>query len=302
MLKDGLADSVVEMLHGSGFSVVDCRGFRSSFDVMGKRQDMLILVKTLANVEGLSRDGIDRMKEVSMLLGAVPLVVSCRMKSSELSDGVVYDRYGVCVTNIATFGTIVNDAPPAVYSKRGNYCIHVNSSKLTQSRRRMGMTQVSLAKRLGVSKQSVYRYEASGTMRLEVFERLRGILGEDLVETEFRLERTRERKGTISSGKSTSFKTMVCREFRELGFNTILTSAPFDLVATGEKRVFGVVSDDWRRMGERLSTLTHISDMVGGYTLCVSRRKVKTNVSVLSPKELAGIKTAAELFKILKGE
>jgi putative transcriptional regulator len=299
MLKSSLVETVVSMLSDSGFGVVDCRGSRSSFDVIGKRGGMLLLVKALSNIEGLSRDSASDLKGVAQVLDAVPVVVSERMKSSQLSDGVVYDRYGVCVSTPRTFGQMIQDTPPKVYSTRGNYCVHINAKMLSEARGRLGLTQEALAQVLGVSKQSVYRYERSGSISLDVFECLNDLFEDDLLDSHFNLEISQGGESAVSERKVTLLKRRVCREFRSIGFNTVLTAAPFDLIASRQERVFSVVSNDWRRLREKLDVLEGISDLVGGYSICISERKLKGESSVLSPAELAEIKTPRELFKLL---
>jgi predicted transcriptional regulator len=164
----------------------------------------------------------------------------------------------------------------------------------------MGFTQDSLANALGVSKQSVYRYERSGRVSLDVFKRLVEILGEDILDHQFRLSMDSKEQTVKKSRVSvTSFKTMVRREFEHMGFTTSLTNAPFDLVASHDKRVFSVVSNDWRRLQDKLSVLEEICDVVGGYSVCISERRVKSDIDVLSPAELSKIRSYKELFKLL---
>jgi len=299
MFKDVLADSAVRILSESGFRVVDCRGSRSSFDILARRGERLLLVKTLANVEGLSREGVMQLKSVSGLLGGIPMIVSKRMKSSELADDVVYDRYGVCVSNLRTLDRMINDIPPTVHSKRGAYCVKVNSDRLSLERRKMGLTQESLAKRLGVSKQSVYRYESSGSVSLEVFSRLRNLFGDGLAEHESSLEIPSPDSSSAADMRGSNLKMMVRQEFETIGFDTSLTNAPFDILAAHDKRVLSVVSNDWRRLNDKLHILEEVSELVEGYSVCISERKVKSDVSVLNPGQLAKIKSAGELFKLL---
>lgn len=258
-----------------------------------------MLVKALANVEGLSREGVSELKALASFLGGVPVIVSERMKTSELADGTVHDRYGVYASNLKTFSHLINGDAPRVYSTRGNYCVHVNSKLLSDARHRQGLTQEMLADRLGVSKQSVYRYEAYGRVSLDVFQRFAELFKDELVEDEFRLRFKNMSEGDFQRHPQTKFKRMVCRELEEMGFNTTLTNAPFDLIASQEERVFSVVSNDWRRLHYKLSVLEELTDLLGGYRLCVSERKVKGKISVLSPEELAQIRSPRELFKLL---
>jgi predicted transcriptional regulator len=301
MFKSTLVDSVVAVLCDSGFRVVDCRGSRSSFDILARNPERLLLIKALANIEGLSHENACELKAVASLLGGIPLVVSQRMKSSELTDGTVYDRHGVYVTNPKTLSDIINDRSPKAYSTRGNYCVHVNTTLLTEVRRRHGYTQESLAKELNVSKQSVYRYESHGRMTLDVFGRLVGILGEGFAQTDFTLKHSHSDE-RVPDHDVTPMKRLVRKEFQNIGFDTTLTSAPFDMVACRERSVFSVVSNDWRRLEDKLTMLGEISELMGSYGLCISERKVKAGVSVISPRDLAQIKSPKELFKLLSDQ
>jgi len=123
-------------------------------------------------------------------------------------------------------------------------------------------------------------------------------LADDVAEREFSLKYEKTPVKTHLTHVN-SLKRMVCREFEEMGFRTSYTNAPFDIVASCEDLVFSVVSNDWRRLGDKLSVLEDVADMLDGYGVCISCRRIKSNVSVLSPRELAEIKSPRELFKLL---
>jgi putative transcriptional regulator len=299
MYKTDLTSRVLEIMSASGYVTVDCRGSRSSFDVICKKGGNIIIIKTLSNVEALSSECARELKSLSALLEAAPLVVGERMKNSGLSDDIVYDRHGVHVINPHTLEDLVNDDLPCVYSKRGNYCVKINPNSLAQARVNAGFTQNSLAKILGVTKQSVYRYENTGTVNIDIFEKLMGLFGSDIMQPALTLNFEQPQLGENTSSKATEFKRQIMEEFNAIGFHTTLTNAPFDIVAKNRERVFSVVSNDCRRLNEKLEILEEISDITGGYTLCVSRRRVRSNVFSISPKELSQIKTPFELFKFL---
>lgn len=299
MLKQGLVESVAQRLSDSGYKVVACRGGRSSFDVLARRGAKILLVKVLSNVEGLSGRTASELKRLATILDAMPVVVGERMKSSTLREGVVYERYGVYVSTPETLSELVGENPPSVYSKRGNYCVQVNADLLSSARKRMGLTQESMAKELGVSKQSIYRYESSGRMSLEAFERILEYFGEGFHLRRQDLSYASEGEKAQRQSKVTSMKDLVSREFTSLGFETELTNAPFDLIAQRGQRVYSVVSNDWGRLRDKLSVLEDISHIMDGYAVCISERKIESETSVLSPRELGEISSSKELFKII---
>ena len=300
MLKGELVQSAAAGLYDAGFRLVECIGSRSSFDIIARRDDVILLVKALANVEGLCRNRASELKQMAHLIGGIPIVMSERMKNSFLADGTVYDRYGVVVCNVPTLFEIVNDEAPRAYARRGSYCVHVDGGMLSLARKRRGMTQESLAKTLGVSKQSVYRYESSSSVSLEIFDRMVEIFGDEFIKSEFKLTydtpnpKKREAKDSLPRIKSETRQG-----FESMGFKISITNAPFDMVASKKKTVFSVVSNDWRRLESKLETLSSVTDLLEGYTMCVTERKVKSDLPHLTPLELAELGSAKELFKFL---
>jgi len=303
MLKDKLVDQAVASLARSGYDFVDCRGSRSSFDVLGKKGDKLILVKVLSNLEGLSRQAVSQLKRVAKLLDGVPYIVSLRMKASKLSDGVLYDRYGVYASSAQTFGEILSDGCPRVYSTRGNYLVHLDTHVLSEARRRRGLTQESLANELGVTKQSVYRYESSGRVSLEIFDRLlRFFEGDDLTAKKFELTYDQPEKQSNPAYHANSLKEKVAMDLVKIGLETTLTNAPFDIVASKKRRFYTVVSNDYRRLSDKISMLEDITHIVGGYGVCVSQRRIRSEASVITPEQLLAVKSPRELFKLITNQ
>ncbi|MBU0762949.1 MAG: helix-turn-helix domain-containing protein [Candidatus Altiarchaeota archaeon] len=298
MYKQALVGALASMLLEGGYRTVECRGSRSSFDLIARKDDRIFLVKVLSNIEALSRERAQELKNISSLLGGYPVVVSENMKNHMLSDGVVYDRYDVSVMNPSTFSLLINEGSPQAYSKRGSYCVEIDKDLLSRARKKLGYTQDDLAHEMGVSKQSIYRYENSGSVSIEVFEKMVEVLGENLLRTDFRLSQMPAEQQTIGL-HLTPLKKLVDERFRNMGFKTTITNAPFDMVAAKGDRIFSVVSNDWRRLSEKLSVLEEMSSVLDGYTVCISERRVKSSVSVLNPDELSEIRSAREFFKRL---
>ena len=133
-MKSSLIVEVVSALTSGGYTVADCTGTQSCFDVLARRGERTFIVKALANIEGLSNSCAQDLLRVSRLLSATPVVVGDRMKSSSLSRGVVYERHGVHVLSSETFTDYLKYDAPSVFSIRGNYCVKVNQEELKDSR------------------------------------------------------------------------------------------------------------------------------------------------------------------------
>jgi putative transcriptional regulator len=260
----------------------------------------IFVIKVLANIEGLSHSCARDLLKVSGLLSAVPVVVGERMKSSGLSDGVVYDRHGIHVVSPRTFGDFVGGCAPSVFSVRGNYCVRVDPERLRRLRARFGLSQEELAERLGVTKQSVYRYESNGRISADVADRLEGLFGAVGVLREASLEPDKclgRESFDSACERLTELKREVMESFRSIGFRTSITNAPFDMVVSDKEMVYTAVSDDWRRLERKIGLVDQVSDIMGGYSVCVTRRRVSGHENVLSPSELSEMTSVREFLR-----
>jgi predicted transcriptional regulator len=302
-MKANQVSEVAGVLEGAGYRVLDCSGLRSCFDLIAKK-DKLLFIKVLANVDGLTRRACEELQNTAAATSAVPLVVGDHTKSVQLQDGVVYERYNMRVLNLRTLEEVINEQMPSVYSVRGNYCIRVDQTLLVKLRKRLELTQQELAEELGVSKQTVHRYEFSGRMSREVAEKLMIYLEDDIALPEEVLSQPHSALHASSEVHLTSLKRMVLDKFRELGFFTTLTNAPFDIVAVVGDRalILTTVSDDPRRLRMRVELIEGASELVGGYGVCISNRTEDSGFPIMKPRELYRIRDPEELFDILSGQ
>ncbi len=302
-MKCELINKAIEILENVGYRVSDCSGSRSCFDILAKK-DKILLIKVLANIEGLSRRCSLELKNVASVTSAIPLILSDHTKSTKLCDGIIYARYDIHVMNPETLEDIVNENMPLVYSVRGNYCIKIDSGLLVKLRKGLDMTQQELADGLDVSKQSIHRYEFSGKMSLEIAERLMDILKENIAIPREVFLSDRSYLPDSYEGmdrKLTKLKGMVLEKFRDMGFFAALTNAPFDIVAMehGDERILTTVSDDGRRLKRKMDTINEISDIIDSYSICISNRHEDSDVTIMKPRELSRIEDTEELIEIL---
>lgn len=300
-MKSSLVDKVAALFMDAGYQVVSCRGTQSSFDVLAKGRKGLFLIKVLSNIEGLTSRCSQDLRSVSVMLDAAPIVVGERIKSSVLSEGVVYERYGVNVVCFETLGRILDDEVPSTHTVRGNYCLKINSRVLSRLRRERGLTQEDLADVLGVSKQSVYRYECGGRVSSSIAAKLGEVFRsvDDLFLPSDVFSASSFFGDEAFEGYVSDLKRRALESFKAMGFEASLTNAPFDIVLREHEAVFSAVSNDWRRLEQKVSVIEEISDACGAKSVCVTERHVDVSGCVLNPEELKEIKTVKEFIKII---
>ena len=302
-MKSSLIKRAIDILKNANYRVSDCSTSRSCFDILAKKEKIL-LIKVLANIDGLTRRCSLELRNVASIISAIPLILSDHMKSAKLCRGIIYTRYNLQVINIATLEDIVNEKMPLIYSVRGNYCIKIDSSLLVKLRKGLDMTQQELADELGISKQSVHRYEFYGRMSVEVAEHLMEILKNNIaipndifISDRFHPTYSYE----IMGRRLTKLRRMVLEKFRDMGFSAILTNAPFDIVAmeSEDERILTTVSDDSRRLKRKIDTIDEISNIIGSYRVCISNRHEDSDVIIIKPRDLDKIKDSEELIQML---
>jgi len=299
-MKDKLIDRAVGLLQDLGFQVSDSRGTRSCFDIIAKERDNLFLIKVLINVEGLTHENAKELKNLANLISATPLVIGDHMKSTKLNEGVIYERHDVCVMGIVTLEYVLKNTSPAIYSIRGGYCVNVDSAHLVNIRKKNNLTQKELATELGISKQSIYRYEQFGRMSLEIAEKLIDMFKDDFIVPTKIFSSKEYYEEDIPQKHISELKKRVLSELQDIGFKTSLTNAPFDVIAKDKERVFTVVSNDWHRIERKINVSENISEIIGGYSVGISERKLESDVKVLTPDELMEIKSTKELIRLLR--
>jgi predicted transcriptional regulator len=201
--------------------------------------------------------------------------------------------------NVSTMKSVLSDSMPFTHSIRGNYCVKIDGGMLKSLRGRLDLTQEELARELGVSKQSVYRYESSGSVLFDVMERMLRIFGDErLLLHENPLKAGRADEDQSFNMHVTDMKRVVAGKLQDMGFSTSIVNAPFDVVARKRETVFAVVSNDQRRLEHKVRLVHKLTGMVGGYGLCVTDRQVvfKDGVAVLKPSDLDDFDSPDDLF------
>ncbi len=302
-MKFKIIQRVLEIFEDAGFLISDCSSSRSCFDILARRDQILLLIKVLSNIEGLTKKNSIELRRVASITSGIPLVVGERMKFNRILDGVIYERYGLHVINPETLRDIAHNKMPLIYSVRGNYCVRINSKLLTRLRKQLGMTQEELASEVGISKQSIHRYENSGRISIKIARRLVQELKENILMPSEVFEFEQPRLSDEFITNVTRLKRIVLQEFRKIGFLTSLTNAPFDIVASetskGEETILTIVSDDTRRLKQKADMIRELSDIMDAYNVCISNRNQDINIPIMKPGDLENISEPEELIEIL---
>ena len=170
MSRTALIGNVTAMLEDAGFLVSDrCAVRPKSFDVAARRDEDLVLLKILGNVDALDAATGEEMRRLGEYLEATPMVVGLRTRDEELKPGVVYFRHGVPVINPDTaYDLFVEGMPPLIYAAPGGLYVSLDGDLLADEREERGWSLGRLATELGVSRRTVSKYEDGMNASIEV--------------------------------------------------------------------------------------------------------------------------------------
>jgi len=172
-----------ELLEASGFYLSDAHSIRpTSFDLLGRRDSTLIIVKVLKNIDALDPSEARRLKELAALFPATPFVVGQSSGADELETGVLYYRYDLPILSEDTLRDyLAKGVPPFLVSSPGGIFAKVDGERLRELRELHRLSLGALASVAGVSRRTIQLYEDGAGAEIGVVERLESFLGEPIV-------------------------------------------------------------------------------------------------------------------------
>lgn len=238
MRKDALLAGVVNTLQTAGFSISERCDIRPrSFDMVARRDSILLLIKVLSNIDGLNQETADELLYLSKHLGGSPLVIGEKTRDHPLETGVVYLRYGVPAFDInTTIDYLIKNVPPLIYAAHGGLYVNIDGNILKEERVRKNLSLGALATLLGVSRRTISKYE-EGEMAIsvDVAVKLEDVLDKGLVVevSLFKKISPEIQKQEVTEGASSDIYDML----KDMGFDVLpISQAPFDAVSFSPER------------------------------------------------------------------
>src|SRR5207253_5497014 len=182
MKRDRVLEETRRGLAKTGFFLSRPHGERGlCFDLVARRDDTLLIVKVLQNVDALNKETAHELLEVARILEASPLVVGERSGTGSLEDGVIYTRFGVSILSRRTLGEFLEEGvPPFLYSAPGGLYVRLDADALRRLREERQVSLGTLADIAGVTRRTIQMYLEGMAATLDVAMRLEDVLSESL--------------------------------------------------------------------------------------------------------------------------
>ena len=174
MERLSLVKNIRETLGKAGFYVSDLYDMHlTGFDLIARRDNTLLIIKVLTNIDALSEEVAKEIRTLSSLLKGCPLLIGDKTGIKNLEDDVVYFRFGIHAITMNTLRNhLFEGVPIKAYAAPGGMYVNLDAVKLQMLRQGQGVSLGSFARYVRVSRKTAQLYEKGMNARVEVASRI----------------------------------------------------------------------------------------------------------------------------------
>ncbi len=296
------------LLSKTGFFVSSQNWSRGmSFDMAARRDDLLLLIKVLLNVDALSEAAARELRLVSRGLDGNSLLVGIKSSSGRLMEGVVYSRFGVPIVSSDSLNEYLEEGvPPFIFSAPGGLYVKLDADLLRRARA-SGISLGQLAEVAHVSRRTIQMYLDGMSATVDAALRLEEFLMEPLVMPldlfPFRRESEAEEE-TVQIPED--FKGRVTNLLTQLGYEVFLAlKSPFDAITRDPEVLFLAGMEEHekglRRKAELVSNLSRVVERDS--VIFVKQRRARHSllgVPIIDSPELRRIRGREEMAELVE--
>jgi len=307
MDRTSLINTTRAILAKAGFDVSSALTIRGiCFDIVAKRDDRVLIVKVLSNIDAFSKENADEMKVLAESLGAVPLVTGERSSSGALEPGIVYSRFNISIVSNETLADLLLDeAPPFIFAAPGGLYVRLDSEMLKSAREARGISLGALAETAGVSRRTIQMYESGMGAMIDAALRMEEYLNLPIIEPIDPFTFKSEERMKEQRPAPTIDDQFALRQLSTLGFSVRpVIKSPFEAVSKNENALMltSIGSDDEKVM-ERAIVASEISRIVDRFSILIVERKHErdniNSTAVVSNEELKKIDEPSDLTNLV---
>ena len=292
MDRDALFRKYSKLLDRYGFSETYTNGLRSSFDIISKKRDRIVILKFVENIDSLSQTEADTLKKLDNFFNADVFVLFKNYKGGKPEKDRMFTRHGVSCISYSTFEDTLNGAKITQAQKFMKRKYRIDSSELKRLRKMQDLSAKELSRLVKVSKDTIYRYEKGGYAKELSINRLQSFFKTNLEEV-----------GSIQKSEH-KYEYQMMGENLDLGFLE-LNASPFEMLAKKNFRYEIGKESDARTMKKIASFYKRFSEVLNEDNPFFVSYKEKTRenfegIPVLSKRELERIKNEKELLDVIE--
>jgi len=306
MLRTDIIHDIRNVLAKAGFYLSEENESRIiCFDLIARRDNLLVIIKILTNVDSFSKTNANELFVLSTMLGGTPLLIGEHNSKKKIESGIIYLRYGIPMFNFQTLHDFfIEGTPPLIFSAPGGFYVNIDGDALREARQAQGISLGRLAEIAGVSRKAIQMYEKGMSSTIDIALRLEDCLKIPLIQAldPFSLRDAADEisiEPELDAEKPHGIEIDIFNQLRLLGYNVVPTIlCPFDALSKDSKvLIITGISKQNRNTMEKAKVMANISKITEHYSVMFSEKSVKK-------ENLAGtpIIQKAELDKMADSE
>ncbi|MDO8634351.1 MAG: helix-turn-helix domain-containing protein [archaeon] len=298
-MREIIIEKTASFLHARGFSVTSFLHTNNCFDLAAKRSGQVFLLKMLSNIDGLREEQAQELLRISSITHSPAFVIGEKSKSFEMKKGTVYERYGVNCVTTETFRSIVEDDLPQVRYFKGKETVEIDSEKLRLKRKGLGMTLEQTAQKIGLTPESVHRYETEGSASLEAAKKLEKLFGQGFLSRIDVLEPSKE----LGHGEKKELDDVFAK-IEKLGFDLeFFSHAPFRAFSSPHGKIFLNRGKTGKEIRKKAIELGKTKKIIGGEPFIIAkeaREHEYHGIPIINEEELFSMTRHKNLLEAVK--
>lgn len=311
MDRSELLVKVRDTLTNAGFYVSELYSMRPiGFDLVARRDNSLLIIKVLTNIDAMTQDVANELRTLSVLLKGCPLLIGEKTGVKTLEEDVVYDRFEIQAINIETFKNhLLEGIPLEVYAAPGGLYVNLDREKITNFRKEQNLSIGQFARSLKVTRRTVQMYEEGMNASIEVALRIEDVIGTniakpiDLLNQPIKIKQIKP--ATVESEGFKRFQREIFSILEKVGYKVIpMERAPFEAVSQDKRKILLTCVDRYdKKLIRKARVVSSISDITEKHAVIIPDKDVhKTNIEgtpLIAKKELKKARDPEDIINLV---
>ena len=312
MDRTELISEIRGFLGTAGFSVSDPYAIRlPGFDLVARRDNTLLIIKVLTNIDALSEEVANELRTLAYLLKATPLLIGEKNGVNDLEDDVVYFRFGIqTVTESTLKNHTLEKLPVRAYAAPGGLYVNLDKEKIRRLRKEKNISLGSFAHYVRVSRRTVQMYEDGMSARIDIADRIEDMFQEpitmpiDLLKPLIIQARQLPSYQKETDGKK-ELQHEVLSFLQSIGYSIIpMDRCPFDALSKEKEKILLTCIQQYnKKLPEKAHFINNISKIIEKHAVVFTDKDIsKKNLQgtpIIGRKELRKIRDPEDVFTLI---
>ena len=316
MKRNELVNYIRDLLSNAGFYVSQAYSTRPiGFDLIARRDNTLLIIKILTNINALPEDVAKELQKLSELLNGQPLLIGLKAGGGDLEEEVVYDRFGIQSISPETLRLhLLEGIPLQVYAAPGGFYTNIDTERIRKIRREKQISIGTFARSLHVSRRTIRMYEDGMNARVDVALRMEEFFNTQIIkDIEILKKKERKKKEIIKKTVLSESEKMITKPFldeifsllRKSGYTIIpMGRCPFEAVSKEKEKILLTCIQRYdNKLKQRAEIIGSISKITEKRAVLITDKKgTKQNIfgtPLIIHDELRKINDPEELLELI---